>query len=168
MCIRDSLIPGTWIHFAVTYADRESTSEGGVARNVYLNGVLIKTQSVNWNTTGGGTGGMYFGARNLTTVGYNYGWACALSEVAIFDTAKDADWVTNVYNTNGPRRPRRRGNKLDHSNESGLVGYWKFNEGSGVTVKDHSGNGNHGTFAAISGNTTAYPTWKYLGLKLFR
>jgi|ETNvirenome_6_85_1030632.scaffolds.fasta_scaffold06889_5 hypothetical protein len=22
------------------------------------------------------------------------------------------------------------------------------------------GNGNHGTFAAISGNTTAYPTWE--------
>ena len=150
---------GNWLHFVVTYADRASTGEGGVARIVYLNGELIKTQNVNWSATGGDTGGMYFGARNLTTVGYNYGWACALSEVAIFNTAKDADWVENVYNTNGPRRPRTRGTKLDHSNESGLVGYWKFNEGSGTTVKDHSGNGNHGTFAAISGDTTALPTW---------
>jgi hypothetical protein len=49
--------------------------------------------------------------------------------------------------------------KLDLRDQSGLVGYWKFNEGSGTTVKDYSGNGNHGTFAAISGDTTAYPTW---------
>jgi len=47
--------------------------------------------------------------------------------------------------------------------ESGLVGYWKFDEGTGTTVKDHSGNGNHGTFAAISGDTTVYPTWESLG-----
>ena len=140
------------MHFVVTYADRESTSEGGVARIVYLNGELIRTQDVNWSSTGGSTGGMYFGARNLTTVGYNYGWACGLDQVAIFNTAKDADWVTRVYNTDKK--------KLDLSNESGLVGYWKFDEGEGTTVKDYSGNGNHGTFAAISGDTTAYPTWE--------
>jgi hypothetical protein len=102
---------------------------------------------------------MYFGARNLRHAGnlpgYDYGWACALDQVAIFNTAKDAYWVARVYNTN------RR--KLDLSMQSrwggGLVGYWKFDEGKGTTVKDYSGNGNHGTFAAISGDTTAYPGW---------
>ena len=79
-------------------------------------------------------------------------------EVAIFNTAKDADWVSTVYDTNGPNRPRTR-RKFDLRNQSGLVGYWKFNEGSGTTVTDHSGNGNHATFADISGDTTAYPTW---------
>jgi len=99
---------------------------------------------------------MYFGGRNLKHAGnlpgYDNGWACAVDQVAIFNTAKDADWVSTVYNTDKK--------KLDLSNESGLVGYWKFNEGSGTTVKDYSGNGNHGTFAAISGDTTAYPTWE--------
>jgi hypothetical protein len=151
---------GNWLHFAVTYADRTSTADGSVARKVYLNGELIRSQNVNWSVTGGGTGGMYFGARNLTTVGYNYGWACGLSQVAIFDTAKDADWVENVYNTNGPRESRTRGTKLVFTGQSGLVGYWKFNEGSGNTVTDHSGNGNHGTFADISGDTTDYPAWE--------
>ncbi|MDR4497616.1 MAG: fibronectin type III domain-containing protein [Candidatus Scalindua sp.] len=35
--------------------------------------------------------------------------------------------------------------------ESSLIGYWKFNEGSGTTVEDSSGNGNEGT---IIGNAT--------------
>ena len=39
------------------------------------------------------------------------------------------------------------------------MGYWKFNKGSGTTVTDHSGNGNHGTFGEIAGNTTADPIW---------
>ena len=34
---------------------------------------------------------------------------------------------------------------LPSGNEEGLVGYWDFNEGSGDTVYDISGNGNHGT-----------------------
>ena len=75
---------GNWLHFAVTYADRESTSEGSVARKVYLNGELIQEANINWNTTGGSftNDGMYFGGRNLRQVrvmhGYNNGWACAL------------------------------------------------------------------------------------------
>jgi len=146
------LIPGTWMHFVVTYADRTSTAEGKVSRKVYLNGELIRDANINWSATGGDTGGMYFGARNLVNVGYNLGWSCGLDQVAIFNTAKDADWVTSVYST-GQKN-------LDLTNESGLVGYWKFDEASGTTVKDLSGNGNHGTFAAISGDTTAYPTWE--------
>jgi hypothetical protein len=147
---------GTWYHMAVTYDDRSDTSSGA-DRKIYVNGVLRQTDTFNWDATGGSTGGMYFGARNLTD-SWNNGWACALSEVAIFNTAKDADWVETVYDTNGPKRPRTR-NKFDLRNQSGLVGYWKFNEGSGTTVTDHSGNGNHATFGAISGGTTAHPTW---------
>ena len=93
---------------------------------------------------------MYFGARNLTTVGYNYGMACGLDEIAIFGEEKDSVWVTNTYNSGKP---------ADLQGQSGLVGYWRFEEGSGNTVKDLSGNGNHGTFAPISGDTTAFPTW---------
>ena len=147
---------GTWYHFVVTYDDRSDTSSGA-DRKIYVNGVLRSTDTINWSATGGSTGGMYFGARNNED-NWNNGWACALSEVAIFNTAKDADWVETVYNTNGPKRPRTR-NKFDLRNQSGLVGYWKFNEGSGTTVTDHSGNGNHATFGAISGDTTAHPTW---------
>ena len=137
-----------WYHMVLTYDDRTDTSSGA-DRKIYVNGVLRDTDNINWEDTGGGTGGMMFGGRNVSDA-YQNGWACKLDEVSIFNTAKDADWVESVYNG---------GIKYNHIGESGLVGYWRFNEGSGTTVTDHSGNGNHGTFGAISGNTTAYPTW---------
>ena len=34
----------------------------------------------------------------------------------------------------------------------GLVGYWSFNEGKGVTSSDFSGNGNKGTLTNMQGN----------------
>ena len=139
---------GTWYHFVITYDDRSDTSSGA-DRKVYVNGVLRQTDTFNWSNTGGGTGGMMFGARNLSG-NYNNGWACGLDEVSIFNTAKDADWVSNTYNGGVP---------TDLQSESGLVGYWRFEEGKGTIVKDLSGEGNHGTFGAISGNTTALPTW---------
>jgi hypothetical protein len=112
-----------------------------------------------WSSTGATPADtVYFGGYNAySTSGYTAGWACGLDEVAIFDEVKDSDWVTSTYNSEF---------KANLRDQSGLVGYWKFNEGSGTTVTDHSGNGNHGTFAAISGNTTAYPTWeKRVGLR---
>ena len=137
-----------WYHMVLTYDDRVNT-DVGTDRKIYVNGVLRHTGNINWSSTGGDTGGMYFGGRNLTGA-YQNGWACILQDVAIFNTAKDADWIANVY---------RGKTEMDLSGESGIVGYWRFNEGSGTTVKDTSGNGNHGTFGAISGDTTAYPTW---------
>jgi len=139
---------GTWYHFVLTYDDRTDTSSGA-ERKLYVNGVLRHTNTINWDDTGGGTGGMMFGGRNLTG-DYNNGWACGLDEVAIYDTAKDSDWVTSTFNSGTPN---------DLTGDSGLVGYWRFEEGSGTTVEDLSGEGNHGTFGVISGNTTALPTW---------
>ena len=101
---------------------------------------------------------MYFGGRNLRSSGaakYNNGWACALDEVAIYDTDKGENFAAEVYNG---------GTNYDHTGAGNLVGYWKFNEGKGITVEDLSGEGNHGTFGTIgtSGGitTTAYPTWE--------
>ena len=40
-----------------------------------------------------------------------------------------------------------------NGNEAGLVGYWNFNEGSGSTVTDLSGNGNDGTINGATWST---------------
>ena len=79
---------------------------------------------------------------------YNNGHACGLDDVAIYNELKDNDWVRNVYNGK---------TDYDHTGASNLVGYWKFNEGSGTRVEDLSGNGNHGTLTAGTGDL---PTWE--------
>ena len=142
----NQLRTGKFIHFAATYADRTDTSSGAVHK-IYLNGVLVKENTLNWSATGGGTSGMFIGARN--NVGdYNQGWKCALSHLAIFDKEQSSTYIEDVYNAG------RAG--TDFTGQSGLVGYWKFNKGSGTTVTDHSGNGNDGTFAT---DGTGLPIW---------
>jgi len=138
---------GNWLHFVVTYQDRASIAVGSVPRIVYLNGKLVKTTNINWSSTGVDMNGVIFGARRTEGEGYNDGWSCGLDEVAIFDTEKDADWVTSAYNSGTP---------TDLQNESGLVGYWRFEEGTGTTVEDLSGNGKDGTLTTAD---TGLPTW---------
>jgi len=163
---------GTWYHFVVTYADRSDTSSAAL-RKIYMNGQQIwgtgvsdptYAGNINWSQTGTEMdGGLSFGMRAVrgsgTNTNYNNGWACGLDEVAIFDEEKDSDWVSTVYNSGTP-------NNLE--GQSGLVGYWRFEEGSGTTVKDLSGNGNHGTLTndtlgadggAAWVDATTTPTW---------
>lgn len=45
--------------------------------------------------------------------------------------------------------------KTAHPLANGLVGAWLFNEGTGTTLNDYSGNGNHGTLTGSS----HLPTW---------
>ena len=67
----------------------------------------------------------------------------------IFDVVKDRDWITSTYNGGTP---------TNLQNESGLVGYWRFEEGTGTTVEDLSGNGNDGTLTATN-VPLGLPTW---------
>ena len=48
----------------------------------------------------------------------------------------------------------------DHSGNSGLVGYWKFNEGSGNTVTDYGPYQKHGTLTSDANQGgSGTPTW---------
>ena len=166
------LVVGRWYHFAVTYADRSDTSSAAL-RKVYMNGQQIwgtgvsdpsHAGNINWSQTGTEMdGGLSFGMRAVrgsgTNTNYNNGWACGLDEVAIFDEEKDSDWVSATYNNGVPNNLK---------GQSGLVGYWRFEEGSGTTVEDLSGNGNHGTLTndtlgadggAAWVDATDTPTW---------
>ena len=142
----NSLKTGNWINFVITYADRSDVTDDADLK-IYMNGELIKTNDDKWTQQGGGTGGLMLGARNL--VGdFNRGWACGLDEVAIYDTGKGTSFAQEVYNG---------GTSYDHTGASGLVAYWKMNEGSGNTVIDHSGNGYNGT---LETDGTGEPTWE--------
>jgi len=60
----------------------------------------------------------------------------AVDEIRVWNFAKTATELRNQMHV------RLQGN------ETGLVGYWPFDEGSGSTTADQSGNGNHGVLRA--------------------
>jgi len=142
-----------WYHYVVTYNGDDDLIEdsdglgGNKDLKVYINGVEKFDGNADWpvNKRTVGQEKVFIGARNND--GYGGGWNCSIDEVAIFDTEKDADWITSVYDG---------GTGYSHEGKSNLVGYWKFNEGRGTTVEDLSGNGNHGT---LTTDGTEIPTW---------
>jgi len=133
---------GTWYHWVITF-----TGGSGGTATMYRDGSSIGTFTTNWTvTTGNET--LYFGGRNVNIGSespYDNGLSCGLDEVAIFDEIKDPTYLSDAS-----------GNPIDLSRESGLVGYWRFEEGRGTTVKDLSGNGKHGT---LTTDDTGLPTW---------
>jgi len=66
-----------------------------------------------------------------------------IDEVAIWNVALSAADVTALYNSgNGLKASANSGN---YDNSADLVGYWKFNEGTGTTLTDNTSNSNNGT-----------------------
>ena len=135
---------GNWYHWVTTY----SGNSGGKELKTYINDDLKNDVTATWSsTTAAGNGqDLFLGAENGTST-YTNGWHCGLDEVAIFDEVKDLDSLRVVHNGIEPK---------DVSKESGLVGYWRFEEGSGTTVEDSSENSNNGT---LTTNLTSLPTW---------
>jgi hypothetical protein len=161
---------GNWYHMCYTYGGDDHTDIGGDRHlRIWINGNEIYKDGANegtGNENGMGTSNwepgwtdydaddsenIYFGARTTYKEAgpYTQGWACSLSEIAIYNVEKDEDgtFANEVYDA---------GFGYNHKNNSNLVGYWRLNEGSGTTVKDLSGNGNHGT---LTTDGTEIPTW---------
>ena len=68
---------------------------------------------------------------------------------------EDGTFAREVYNA---------GWGYNHSGNSGLVGYWKFNEGSGTTVKDYGPYEKHGTLTSDANQGgSGTPTWEKNG-----
>lgn len=163
---------GNWYNWVVTYGGDDSAPIGGDrltriwinGKEIYKDGAASGTGNENGMGTANWREGqtdevnassyLYFGARSeFHEAGgdgpYNQGWACSLSEVAIYKTEIDEDgtFANEVYDA---------GFGYDHRNNSNLVGYWRLNEGSGTRAEDLSGNGNHGT---LTTSGTEIPTW---------
>lgn len=120
-----------WVHLAVVYD--ATTGE----RIYYKDGVKVYADtnargSVNLS----GSNGCYIGK-----AWDDSRWLPGeISEVRVWSIQRSAEEIA--------KSPYEVDPKSD-----GLIAYWKFNEGSGKTIKDHTGNGNDIT--AVGGD----PTW---------
>lgn len=115
---------GDWHHLAVTY--------DGFAWRLYLDGELemwtvhrMTPQYESWHHFGVGTALDYKGVPN----GHFEG---AIDEVRVWNYARSQSSIRNSMNQ-------------EVVSDSGLLGRWGFNEGSGNVAEDSSGNQIHGT-----------------------
>lgn len=109
-----SITAGQWYHVACTY--------DGTTGRVYLNGKLA-------NSSGGGSALDYTNVGNLGIMAHSGGSLPLngrIDHVKIYDYARSQAQIAWDYNRGGP------------------VGWWKFDEGEGITAHDASGNGNNG------------------------
>jgi len=75
-------------------------------------------------------------------------WKGALDDVRIYDRVLLAPEITHLYNTGGSVNNSASAMTQEATLTTGdLVGHWKFDESSGTTASDSSGNGNVGTLA---------------------
>ena len=148
---------GRWYNWVISYTGTQfDAGERKLRMWINTDARMTNNNSTSWNNqdeaTESYTHGIYFGGRNTEGSGYTSGFACALDEVAIYNKCIDSEgtFASEVYNAG------TNYNHLTNSHTANLVGYWKFNEGSGTTVIDHSTNSNNGT---LTTNDTGLPTW---------
>lgn len=123
-----------WIHITGVW--------DGSEQRLYVNGVLDGTVATTISTIDySGVPTFRIGDQSGSTGRY-------------FDGEIDDVRVWNVSRTQ--KQIQDNMNKELVGNETGLVGYWKFNEESGTTATDSTSNSNDGT---ISGATYVTDTW---------
>ena len=119
---------GVWTHVAATYDPYSQ----GPQKNLYINGALVasanETHSILYDTTG--TGALYFGQNG----GGGEHFAGAVDEFSYWGSALSAAQIEGMA--------------------SGLLGYWKADEGTGLVASDSSGNNNHGALSGGASWTT--------------
>ncbi|MGV8829030.1 MAG: DUF1735 and LamG domain-containing protein [Breznakibacter sp.] len=109
-----------WVHIALTCSE----TEGG---KIFQDGKLqSESSSKKWTLNWGGNSNFFIGK----SYDNNRDLRGEMSELRIWNYARSKDEIAaNPYYVDALAQ--------------GLVAYWKFDEGSGALVKDHSVNGNH-------------------------
>jgi len=124
-CGSTTLATGTWYHIAAVY------DASVPALHVYLNGVN------NDGTLSGTVPSSIFYSNWPVFVGVRdpgggSGFNGLVDELRYYNRALSATEISNIYTNSSPTT-------------SGLVGYWKLDETSGIVASDSSGNGNNGS-----------------------
>ena len=118
-----------WVNVAVVYNNKTPS--------LFIDGVLVKTGLSSFKTVHPSAGygdiysnqsGGFGGGRDGSNYNHFGGW---LDEIRYYDRALTSEEIMEGMNT-----------VLDHENEDGLIGYWRFDEGQGSSTMDLSQNRN--------------------------
>ncbi len=117
-----------YTHVAATYEASTGTA------SLYINGVFDTSKSVG-NSVSNSTGNLYYG---FDPVGSDPPLKGIIDEARIWNIARTESEIQSTMN------------QMLNGNETGLIGYWKFDEGTGTITYDATSSHNDGT---ISGAT---------------
>ena len=130
---------GEWTHIAVTYDNGTVTTYvNGNAVDVFLGSGTIGDAHPTLDE-------LRIGGRSNSPDGKFFDGM--IDEVRIWDTARTQGEIQSTLDTGLTGL------------ESGLAGYWNFNEGSGTVAADLTTNNNDGVLTETSGLGTLLPTW---------
>ncbi len=117
---------GRWTHVAVTF------DEGSI--RIYQDGRLVGTDS-RGDSMRRNDQNTVIGIREhdgeVSTAGHST-WVGDIRDVRIWNVARTQEQIASAMHS------------VLEGDEEGLVGYWRFDEGEGETVRDSSPHGNHG------------------------
>ncbi|MDZ7625551.1 MAG: LamG-like jellyroll fold domain-containing protein [Ignavibacteriaceae bacterium] len=116
-----------YTHIAATY-----DASAGIAK-IYINGVFDASKSVG-SSVSNSSGNLYFGF-NPVRGDFVAPFKGIIDEVRIWNIARTESEIQSTMNQSLT------------GNETGLIGYWKFDEGTGSTTADKTTNGNDGTIS---------------------
>ncbi|MEM9161587.1 MAG: LamG-like jellyroll fold domain-containing protein [Cyanobacteria bacterium P01_F01_bin.4] len=114
---------GAWVHIAIV---RDLTNK---QLHWYINGIPSGNATATYTAAKAGTQPVLIGK------GYGGNFDGLIDEVRIWNRARSSSEIKDMMN-----------HRLI-GDESGLAGYWRFDEGAGTQVNDQTHNGNHGTFS---------------------
>lgn len=125
----------TWHHVAGTY--------DGDSVRIYVDGVQRGARGLATGMIKAATFPPRIGRLSDPNQGQTRYWIGQIDEVRVWNRALSQSEIQQKRNAH-----------LDPAQESGLIGYWRFNEGSGGTATDLSGSGNNGSLAGATWNTS--------------
>jgi hypothetical protein len=127
-----------WTHWTFTY------DSNTLLRSVYRDGILLGEN--NAASAYAGSMNLIFGAAHNTNSGWDSYFNGNLDEMALWNVPLTAQEISALYSSG------------DYASSANLKGYWKFDEGSGTSLTDLSGNGNDGTINGATWSTDIPPT----------